>query len=70
MLQKNQNEDYVPMGNFNADAKNITRQMLLNCHVYRKRNSNVSPLTADKTKPGARSPRATKKYHPAQILES
>ena len=35
-----------------VDPKAVTKQMLLTCKVFRKRNSNVTPLTSQKDKAG------------------
>ena len=35
-----------------VDPKAVTKQMLLTCKVFRKRNSNVTPLTSQKDKTG------------------
>ena len=61
-----------------VDPKLVTRQMLLNSHVYRKRNNNVTPLASDRSKKfagaGFGSPRRTQpkfnKHLPAQIMDS
>mmetsp|Transcript_5872 Transcript_5872/g.7088 ORF Transcript_5872/g.7088 Transcript_5872/m.7088 type:complete len:138 (-) Transcript_5872:385-798(-) len=61
------------------DPKKVTRQMLLNCHVFRKRNTNVTPLASNRSKYShqMRSPRRTQLFTgintnrrmPAQVID-